>query len=212
MSAKCTAHPAVFTMALMLGALVVVAAYFLGTFPTAVLVARAKGHDVTSEGSGNPGATNVYRVAGRRAAVIVFAGDFLKGVVAAGAGLLVSRNIALAAGAAAVIGHCYPVTRRFRGGKGVATAAGFTMVVVPVVAAGAFVVWLGLLKTTKRASLASIAVVLLGPLAVVALRGPHMEALVISLLALFVVFRHWRNIGRLLRGEESELRGVDRGG
>lgn len=212
MSAKCTAHPAVFTMASMLGVLVVVAAYFLGTFPTAVLVARAKGHDVTNEGSGNPGATNVYRVAGRRAAVTVFAGDFLKGVVAAGGGLLVSRNVAFAAGAAAVVGHCYPVTRRFRGGKGVATAAGFTMVVAPVVAAAALVVWVALLKTTKRASLASIAVVLLGPLAVLALRGPHMEALVIALLALFIVLRHWRNIGRLLRGEESELRGVDRGG
>src|SRR5687767_8973239 len=104
MSAKCTVDAAVFTMAWMPEApsvLLVVCAYLLGTFPTAVLVARSRGHDVTREGSGNPGATNVYRVAGRRAAVLVFAGDFLKGVLAAAAGLLVSDNAALATGAAA---------------------------------------------------------------------------------------------------------------
>lgn len=212
MSAKCTADDAVFTMAWMPGALVVIAAYFLGTFPTAVLVARSKGFDVTREGSGNPGATNVYRVAGRRAAGLVFAGDFLKGVLAAGAGLLVSRDVALAAGAAAIVGHCYPVTRRFKGGKGVATAAGFVAVIEPAIAAAAAFVWVVVLKTTKRASVASIVVVLLGPLAVFVLRGPHIEALVVTLLAVFIVLRHSKNIVRLLRGEESALRGVDRDG
>jgi glycerol-3-phosphate acyltransferase PlsY len=210
MSAKCTADGAVFTMAWMPGALVVIAAYFLGTFPTAVLVTRSKGLDVTREGSGNPGATNVYRVAGRRAAALVFAGDFLKGVLGAGAGLLISRNVALAAGAAAIVGHCFPVTRRFRGGKGVATAGGVVTVVEPLVALCALAVWVVLLKATKRASLASIVVVLLGPLAVLALRGPGIEALTIALLAVFIVLRHAKNILRLVRGEESALPGVDR--
>jgi len=199
-------------MAWMPGALVVIAAYFLGTFPTAVLVARQKGHDVTREGSGNPGATNVYRVAGRKAAALVFAGDFLKGVIATAAGLLVSGDVALAAGAAAVVGHCFPVTRRFRGGKGVAAAAGFFAVVEPLVAIGAGVLWVVLLKATKRASVASIVVVLLGPLAVLALRGPERETLAVTLLAAFIVMRHAGNIVRLVRGEESALRGVDRGG
>lgn len=193
-------------------ALLVVAAYFLGTFPTAVLMARRSGHDVTSEGSGNPGASNVYRVAGRRAAAATFAGDFLKGALAAGAGLLVSRHLALATGAAAVIGHCLPVQRRFKGGKGVATAAGMTVVVEPVIGIAAGLVWAVLVKATKRASVASIIVVLGGPLAVWLVRGNSWESLVIALLALFIVSRHARNIARLLRGEEATLREVDRGG
>lgn len=193
-------------------ALLVIAAYFLGTFPTAVLMARRSGHDVTQEGSGNPGASNVYRVAGRRAAAATFAGDFLKGAIAAGAGLLVSRHTALATGAAAVIGHCLPVQRRFRGGKGVATAAGMVVVVEPVIGVVAAVIWAALVKATKRASLASIAVVLVGPFAVWAIRGNTWEALAIALLALFIVSRHARNIARLLRGEEATLGEVDRGG
>jgi glycerol-3-phosphate acyltransferase PlsY len=189
----------------------VIAAYFLGTFPTAVLVARRRGLDVTREGSGNPGATNVYRVAGRRAAAATFAGDFLKGALATGAGLLVSRNLALATGAAAVLGHCLPVQRRFKGGKGVATAAGMAMVLEPLVGVVAGLAWVALLKATKRASLASIFVVVAGPLAIVAWRGPHWEALAIALVALFIVSRHARNIVRLVRGEEAALPGVDRG-
>ncbi|MDQ1444907.1 MAG: acyl phosphate:glycerol-3-phosphate acyltransferase [Acidimicrobiaceae bacterium] len=190
-----------------------IAAYLLGTFPTAVLVARAKGHDVTQEGSGNPGATNVYRVAGRRAAVFVFAGDLLKGVIATGVGLAVAdRTTALAMGAAAVVGHCLPVTRRFKGGKGVATAAGFAVVIEPVIGLVAGVCWLIVLKATKRASLASLAIVVALPLAVLARRGPHIEALVVSLVAVFIVSRHARNIARLVRGEEASLRGVERSG
>ncbi|MDQ1438329.1 MAG: acyl phosphate:glycerol-3-phosphate acyltransferase [Acidimicrobiaceae bacterium] len=190
-----------------------IAAYLLGTFPTAVLVARAKGHDVTQEGSGNPGATNVYRVAGRRAAMFVFAGDLFKGVIAAGVGLAVAdRTTALAMGAAAVVGHCLPVTRRFKGGKGVATAAGFAVVIEPVIGLVAGVCWLIVLKATKRASLASLAIVVALPLAVLARRGPHIEALVVSLVAVFIVSRHARNIARLVRGEEASLRGVERSG
>ena len=193
-------------------ALLVIAAYFLGTFPTAVLMARRSGHDVTQEGSGNPGASNVYRVAGRRAAAATFAGDFLKGAIAAAAGLVVSRHTALATGAAAVIGHCLPVQRRFKGGKGVATAAGMVVVIEPLIAVPAVIAWAALVKATKRASLASIAVVLVGPAAVWAIRGNSWEALAIALVSVFIVSRHARNIARLLRGEEATLRGVDRGG
>src|SRR5689334_17894800 len=99
-------------------------AYLAGMFPTARLVGGRTGHDPTHEGSGNPGASNVYRLAGRRAGAMVFLGDFAKGALAAGVGLAVGgRALGLACGAAAVAGHIAPVTRRFRGGKGVATAA-----------------------------------------------------------------------------------------
>src|SRR4051794_404859 len=104
-------------------------AYFAGTFPTAALATRRTGHDPAQEGSGNPGASNVYRLAGRRAGAIVFGGDLLKGALAALAGLAAGgRALGLACGIAAVIGHIFPVTRRFRGGKGVATAAGMAVV------------------------------------------------------------------------------------
>jgi glycerol-3-phosphate acyltransferase PlsY len=196
-------------------ATLVLGAYFLGTFPTAVLVARSKGHDVLHEGSGNPGATNVYRVAGRRAGAAVFAGDFLKGVLAAAAGALIEgrhTNLALALGTAAVVGHCLPVQRRFRGGKGVATAAGFALVVEPLIGLAAAAVWFTLLKLTHRASIASVTVAVAAPVAILLWRGPHTEAAVMGAVALFVVSRHWRNISRLLRGEESSLPGVGRSG
>ncbi|MET0880111.1 MAG: glycerol-3-phosphate acyltransferase, partial [Acidimicrobiales bacterium] len=115
----------------MLGAplVVVVVAYLLGTFPTAALIGRVTSHDPTIEGSGNPGATNVLRTSGRWAGVAVLAVDVAKGALAAGLGLLVGdHTLGVVAGAAAVLGHVAPVGRRFRGGKGVATAAGASAV------------------------------------------------------------------------------------
>jgi glycerol-3-phosphate acyltransferase PlsY len=195
-------------------AALVAGVYLLGTFPTAVLVARQRGHDVLHEGSGNPGATNVYRLAGRRAAGTVFVGDFLKGAVPAAVGAVLDGRtspLALAMGCAAVLGHCLPVTRRFRGGKGVATAAGFAMVIEPVIGVAAAVAWTATAKLAKRASVASLVVAVAAPVAVLAWRGPGREAAVLGGMALFVVSRHWRNIARLLRGEESSLPGVDKG-
>lgn len=184
----------------------VAAAYFLGTFPTAALVARAHGRDVTSEGSGNPGATNVYRLAGRRAGLLVFAGDFLKGVVATGAGLVLDgRNLALACGAAAVVGHCFPVTRRFKGGKGVATGAGFTLVVEPLIGMAVVPVWLLVAKGARKASVASLVVAIGIPTAVLVLRGFSTETAVVGGIALLVVGRHADNLARLMRGEERSL-------
>ena len=106
--------------------LVVVAGYLLGTFPTAALVGRLTGHDPTAEGSGNPGATNVYRTSGRGAGVAVLLDRPGQGRPGRRARPPASATTSsgVAAGAAAVLGHVAPVTRRFRGGKGVATAAG----------------------------------------------------------------------------------------
>ncbi|HEY5888757.1 MAG TPA: glycerol-3-phosphate acyltransferase, partial [Acidimicrobiales bacterium] len=119
----------------MLGAplVVVVVAYLVGTFPAAALIGRLTGHDPTAEGSGNPGATNVLRTSGRWAGATVLAIDVAKGALAAGLGLLVGdHTLGVVAGAAAVLGHVAPVGRRFQGGKGVATAAGASAVVFPV--------------------------------------------------------------------------------
>lgn len=185
-------------------ALVVVAAYLVGTFPTATLVAGSR---VTSQGSGNPGASNVYRVAGRKAGLLVFAGDFLKGALPTAAGLVIDgRPLALACGAAAVLGHCFPATRRFRGGKGVATAAGFTLAVEPVIATAAIVAWLLVAKLARKASVASLVVALGIPTAVLAVRGLGAEAATVAAVAVLVVARHADNVARLMRGDERTLR------
>jgi glycerol-3-phosphate acyltransferase PlsY len=189
----------------------VAAAYLLGTFPTALLMGRSTGHDVTREGSGNPGATNVYRLAGRRAGAIVFAGDAAKGALAAAVGRLAGHaggmplTLALAMGAAAVVGHCLPATRRFKGGKGVATAAGMAVVVEPWLALVAVPLWAATAKLTKRASIASLAIAVVVPLAALAVRGPHAEAAVLAAVSAFVIARHRGNIERLIRGDESPV-------
>jgi len=186
--------------------LVVALGYLLGTIPTAMLVGRRVGRDPTREGSGNPGASNVYRTAGARAGALVFAGDLLKGVVATGVGLAVGgRSLGLACGAAAVVGHIAPVTRRFRGGKGVATACGMAVVLFPVLTAIAAVVWGVLVKLTGKASLASLAVVVLVPVGIVVTGRPAIEIIGVIAVAALVVARHAGNIRRLVRGEERSL-------
>src|SRR5688572_26487307 len=146
---------------MLLTALVVLAAYWLGTFPTAVLVAGRQGLDPTAEGSGNPGATNVYRLAGAKAAALVFIGDLAKGAGAVLLGMLAVdaldlemhyRSLAVACGVAAVLGHCFPAQRRFRGGKGVATAGGVVLSLWPLVGLAGAVVWFLVARVAKRAS------------------------------------------------------------
>ena len=184
----------------------VAAAYALGTFPTAGLVARAHGRDPTREGSGNPGASNVYRLAGRRAAATVFAGDVVKGSGAAALGWVVDgRELAVVCGAAAVVGHCFPVTRGFRGGKGVATAAGFVAVVLPALALLAAATWTVLARTTRKASLASLVTVTVAVVGAVVMRDMSRETAILVGTALLIVARHAGNLARLVRGEERSL-------
>jgi acyl phosphate:glycerol-3-phosphate acyltransferase len=182
------------------------AAYLLGTFPSAALVARANGIDITTVGSGNPGASNVTRALGWRKGVWVFVLDALKGAVAAGLGLLVDgRPAGYWLGAAAIVGHVLPIVRRFRGGKGVATGAGIMAVLHPPVAVASLVAWFAVSRLTAKASIASIAVVALVPLGVAATRSPGWEvAASIGLCALIMV-RHLGNMKRLLTRGEPKL-------
>ncbi len=138
--------------------LVVVAAYLLGSVDFAVLVARAKGVDIYSVGSGNPGTANVLRTVGRGAAAMVMAGDLLKGVVAAAAGQLITGDIVVgyAAGAAAVLGHCFPIWHRFKGGKGVATGAGMILWLAWPAFIVVVVVWVAVVALTRISSIASV--------------------------------------------------------
>jgi len=183
-----------------------VLSYLLGTFPTALIVARLAGHDPTTEGSHNPGATNVYRLAGPGAGAAVFVGDAAKGALATAAGRAAAPpSYAMACGLAAVVGHVFPVFRRFRGGRGVATAAGVVAVMEPVLALPFAALWMTVARATGKASVASMAVVGGIPATVVALRRPRWERLGMTVLAALVLARHGGNLVRLARGEEPTL-------
>jgi glycerol-3-phosphate acyltransferase PlsY len=185
----------------------VLGAYLLGTFPSAQLVGAHLGVDPTQAGSGNPGATNVLRTAGRRAGALVFAGDALKGAVPAALGLVVDgRGLAIACWAAAVLGHVAPLTRRLRGGKGVATAGGGTVVLYPLVAVALLVVFVAVVRLTRTASLGSLAIAVALPLLVAASGHPGWEVAAAAGVSVLVAVRHAGNIRRLLRGEERSFR------
>ncbi len=183
--------------------ILLVPAYLLGTFPSAVLVACSRGVDITSVGSGNPGASNVARTIGLRWGVLVFVLDGVKGAVPAAVGLLAdSRPAAYTAAAAAVVGHMFPVTRRFHGGKGVATMGGATAVLHPLVFVVLLVTWLGVRKAFGVASVASIVIAVGLPIGVAAGGSRGWEVLASLGLSLLVMLRHTDNIRRLLSHAE----------
>lgn len=184
----------------------ILGAYMLGTFPSAAMVARAKGRDIYAEGSKNPGASNVGRLLGWKYGALVFALDFAKGALAAGVGLaLFGRTGGWALGIAAMLGHIVPVTRRFKGGKGVATGAGAMVVLFPIVVVVLAVVWLLVAKGLKKASLASVVVAAGFPALALVLGCTWVEFAILCVLALLVIARHAKNLVRLLRGEELSL-------
>jgi glycerol-3-phosphate acyltransferase PlsY len=182
----------------------VVPAYLLGTFPTAILVGRRMGIDPTAAGSGNPGASNAYRTAGRRAGALVLVGDLGKGVLATAIGLTVSRPLGLACGLAAVVGHVLPLGRR--GGKGVATAAGVALVLHPVPSVLLGLVWIAVAAVSRTASLASLTIAALLPVAVAVAGAPWWEVVALGAASALVIARHRDNIVRLVHGQEQGLR------
>lgn len=183
-------------------------AYLLGALPTSHFVGRLHGVDLRREGSGNLGGTNVYRVLGLKPAIGVLTIDLFKGFLPvwflpqwdgrAGAW-------ELAYGMAAIVGHVWPVYTRFRGGKGVATAAGTLFALAPVAALIAAFVWAGTLLLTRLASLASLlAATLIAPLARAAAAPSH-TVLYALILAAVVWWTHRTNVLRLLRREELRI-------
>lgn len=190
--------------------MLVLPAYLVGTFPTAILVGRREGRDPTQEGSGNPGASNTFRTMGRRAGALVLLGDLGKGAIAALAGLATgNRAVAVGCGLAAVLGHVAPVTRRFRGGKGVATGAGMAIVLLPLPALALAAAWAVATKVTGAASAGSLAVAVGFPIAALTVGRPAGEVAAFAACGLLVVARHRDNIGRLRRGDEPALKETD---
>jgi len=193
--------------------LLVPLAYLLGTFPTAHLVGRLVGHDPMNEGSRNPGATNMYRVAGRGAGALVLLGDLVKGLAPTLVALLLAgRPVAMGCAVAAVLGHIAPLTRRLRGGKGVATYGGVSLAMWSFAALGAVLLFLIVTKWSGRPSVGSLVAVPLLPVGVgiqVAFGSVGWwEPVMLAAVALVVVAMHWRNILRLARGQEARLPNV----
>lgn len=195
----------------MLVAVALALAYLIGSIPTAYVVGRLRGIDVRKIGSGNVGATNVYRTLGAWPAFFVLAVDAAKGVAAA----LLPRWLALTdadawgllLGLVAMLGHARPVFLGFTsGGKGVATAGGVFGALVPVACAAGVAVFLLVVALTRYVSLGSLAAAVTLAVAVGATRGsrsaPFLAALVV---AAFVIWSHRSNIARLRRGEERRL-------
>ena len=186
--------------------LVISLSYFLGNLPSAHLVSNRKGFDPTQSGSGNPGATNVLRVVGKRAGALVLLADFSKGSLAAAIGLLVDGDsLGLACWVASVLGHIFPITRKFRGGKGVATGAGGCWVLFPLVGGLCTLGFLLIAKISKKASLASISIAILMPLCVGFLETDLKKLLVAISLSTLILVRHRANLKRLLDGSEHSF-------
>jgi acyl phosphate:glycerol-3-phosphate acyltransferase len=180
--------------------------YLAGSVPFGLLVARAvTGKDVRAVGSGNIGATNVARAAGRGAAIATLLLDALKGL---GPVLLAARLrpdlawLAPLCAVLAVLGHCFPVWLHFRGGKGVATGLGVALGLLPPAALAGGVTWLVLYRLLKISSIASLAGVTVA-LVVTAFSGTREALIALSVIAALILLRHQGNLRRLLRREEK---------
>jgi len=175
-------------------------AYLCGSIPFGLIIARiASGKDVRTVGSGNIGATNVARAAGRAAAVATLVLDAVKGLAPV---LLAPRELAPACAVAAVLGHCFPVWLRFRGGKGVATGLGVSLALAPWAAVAGGATWVVLYKIFKISSLGSLAGVAVS-LAVAAFTADRSAVYGLAAVSAVILVRHTGNIRRLLRKQES---------
>jgi len=210
--------------------LIIGGGYLLGSIPVGFLVGKAKGIDIRQHGSGNIGATNVFRTLGKTYGIFVFICDALKGVFAVRLGILLNSHIPLSVenpsgfidahylsmavagiigGVACILGHNFPVWLKFKGGKGVATSLGVVFGLVPLAAAIAFAIWAAILFTSGYVSLASIIGAIAVPVIVAFTASPleRTPLLIFTCLAaLLIVVRHAANIRRLLNGTENRFK------
>lgn len=190
------------------GIILVIASYLLGSIPTGLLLGKAVGVDIRATGSGNIGATNVYRTLGRTVGIITLLGDCMKGLIP----VLAARWLGLpdiwvaAAGFAAFTGHVYTVFLGFKGGKGVATALGVFLGTAPLAVLAAFGVFVIVLWKWRYVSLASMSAATAMPLLVAAMdRRPLILSMTI-LIAAMVIWNHRENIRRLKAGNENRFK------
>lgn len=182
--------------------------YLIGNIQFAVIISRIKYHDdVRNYGSGNAGSTNMLRVYGPKPGASTFVGDFMKGII----GVLVGRLLAgevggYVAGLCVVLGHCYPAFFRFKGGKGVASTFAIVWMIKPLYGAIITAVVLAILFATHTISIMSMTGATLFLLLVVSFDFSNTPLVVTAILLwAFILLRHWENIQRLIKGEESKV-------
>lgn len=189
--------------------------YLLGSIPFGFLVGKCRGIDIRQHGSGNIGATNVFRTLGRKWGVLVFALDVIKGIVGVRLAMalpcdaacsLAAGGLGILAGFGCFLGHCFPVWLGFKGGKGVAVGAGILIGLLPLTAIIGLAIWGVVFQISRYVSLASILAAISLPISARLLEGRFSAlfwfTLVISLIA---IWRHRSNIQRLLAGTESRF-------
>lgn len=194
---------------LLTDALLIIGAYLLGSLSTAIIVCRLMQlPDPRTQGSHNPGATNVLRYGGKSAAAITLLGDCLKGVLPllAGHALGAAPLVLALTGLAAFLGHLYPIFFQFRGGKGVATALGALLGLAWPVALAVLGVWLAMTALFRTSSLSALTAAVLCPVFMAWLQ-PQREYLAVSIvISALLIWRHRSNIRNLLGGSEDKIR------
>ena len=195
-------------MPILTAALAVLAAYLLGSVPFAMISSKLFGlADPRTYGSGNPGATNVLRSGNKKAALFTLLGDALKGWLA----VFLAQQAGLSDGLIGLValavffGHLFPVFLKFKGGKGVATAAGVLLALDPLLGLAVLVTWLLVAYVSRYSSLAALIAAASAPLLSALMHGIDSRFLVVALLGLALIAKHWQNIQRLMAGQESKI-------
>lgn len=198
------------------GWILLVLSYFVGSIPVGVMVARAKGIDITKEGSGNVGATNIARVLGKKAGAVCLVLDVLKGLIPALVfQVIVSRPIfgfgfpsqefGLICGGMAMVGHMFSPFLKFKGGKGIATGLGMLVGSSPLVGTWVLLSFVLVAFATRLVSLSSLVAVAVMVVAGLLLTPPYLFWGVYIALAIFIYYKHWPNIQRILKGTEPKF-------
>ena len=196
----------------MLAALAVLLAYLLGSVPFAVVSSRLFGlADPRSYGSKNPGATNVLRSGNMKAAIVTLLGDLAKGWLAVFLAQTYGPRFGLGSGAVTLValavffGHLFPIFLNFRGGKGVATAAGVLLALDPLLGLATLGVWLLIAYTLRYSSLSALVAAATAPLIAFFLWGRDPLLAAVAIIAMALVAKHWANLQRLMAGTEPKI-------
>lgn len=185
--------------------IIVLIGYGLGSIPFGLIFARLMGHgDIRKIGSGNIGATNALRTGSKKLAILTLLFDILKGVTAVMIARYIFPESLVIAGLAAILGHCFPVWLKFKGGKGVATTIGVILAVSPLLGLAVCLTWLLTALTFKISSLSALVAVIMAPLYTWYIIDGR-NALLVILIAVIVLIRHKDNIVRIIKKEEKKI-------
>ena len=188
--------------------LAILAAYLIGSISFAIIASKLFGlADPRSYGSGNPGATNVLRSGNKNAALFTLIGDAFKGWLAVFLAhrMGFSDNIIGLVALAVFLGHLYPIFLKFKGGKGVATAAGVLLALDPLLGLAVLSTWLFVAYFSRYSSLAAVLAAALAPVYAVLMHGANSNVIIIGLIAMALIGKHWGNIQKHLAGQESKI-------